>query len=319
MQKLIRYFNQNRKRILLIAIIIVLLIIIVRVWNYVIRTTQQAESNGTSNTYTIRDTSVPDEFIISGEEISEEDGENDKNIVNNFIDFCNTKNYTEAYNMLTSDCQNAVFGGDINNFIEKYCNIIFETPKTFQLEGWIDKNSRITYRITYIEDNILATGGISEELKYTDYITLANENEETKLSIYNFIRSDELSKEENEENIIISVTNSQTYMDYVTYTITVINNRDKTILLSDNSDNKQICLVDNDYIEYISYLNEIPRFNLIINPGEQKQLNIRFNKVYSSDNRTELIRFKNVYLDYEAYSNNPDDTNLQKMQIEIDL
>ena len=89
--------------------------------------------------------------------------------------------------------------------------------------------------------------------------------------------------------------------------------------MSNNIDNKQICLLDSNNSEYISYLNEIPQFNLIINKGEKKQFTIKFGKGYSSSSNSEYIRFKNIYLDYNAYVNNPNDENLQKIQMDIKI
>ena len=87
MRKLIRYFNQNRTKILLIVSIIVFLIIFVRVLNYIIKTNIQEERNNVSNSYSegYRDTTLPEETIISGDEISKEDAEEDRNIIESFV------------------------------------------------------------------------------------------------------------------------------------------------------------------------------------------------------------------------------------------
>lgn len=319
MRKLIQYFNQNWRKILLIVLIIVFLIVLVRVLNYIARTNRQEAKNNVSNTQISKDISVPNEAIISGTEISEEEAKKDKEVINDFVQACNNKDYTNAYNMLTEDCRNIAFNGNMDNFTNNYCALIFQTSKTYQLEGWLSKSEGMTYKVTYLEDNILETGGISSGLNYTDYITVINENGENKLSIYNFIYSYDLSKKESKNNIEIQLNREDMYMDYVVYTVTVVNNSENTILLSDNSDNKQICLVDSHDSEYISYLNEIPQFNLILNKGEQKQFTIKFGKGYSSNNNTRYIRFKNIYLDYNSYINNPNDENLQKVQLEIKL
>lgn len=319
MRRLIKYFNQNRKKILLIVLVIVFLIILVRVLNYMVKTNIQEERNSISNVQINKDTSIPDEAIISGEKISEEKASDDKKMIENFVQACNEKDYTKAYNMLTDDCKNIVFSGTMDSFVKNYCDLIFQTPKTYQLEGWLDKVQGMTYKVTYLEDNILATGGISEGLNYMDYITVIEENNETKLSIYNFINSYELSKIESKNNVEIQLNREDVYMDYVIYTVTVTNRNENTILLSNNIDNKQICLLDSNNSEYISYLNEIPQFNLIINKGEKKQFSIKFGKGYSSSSNSEYIRFKNIYLDYNAYVNNPNDENLQKIQMDIKI
>ena len=319
MRKLIRYFNQNRTKILLIVFIIVFLIIFVRVLNNIIKRNLQEENNNISNIQIDKDTSIPDEVIISGEEISEEKAIEDKQIIEGFVQACNNKDYSKAYNMLTDDCKNIVFNGTMDSFVRNYCDLIFKTSKTYKLEGWLNKTDGMTYKMTYLEDNILATGGISDGLNYTDYITITKENGENKLSIYSFINSYNTEKIESKNNIAVKVNRKDVYMDYVVYAFDITNNSENVILLSDNSDNKQICLVDKHNSEYISYLNEIPQFNLVINKGEQKQFAIRFAKGYSSSTNSRYIKFKNIYLDYNSYVNNPNDENLQKIEMNIRL
>lgn len=319
MRKLIRYFNQNRTKILLIVFIIVFLIIFVRVLNNIIKRNLQEENNNISNIQIDKDTSIPDEVIISGEEISEEKAIEDKQIIEGFVQACNNKDYSKAYNMLTDDCKNIVFNGTMDSFVRNYCDLIFKTSKTYKLEGWLNKTDGMTYKMTYLEDNILATGGISDGLNYTDYITITKENGENKLSIYSFINSYNTEKIESKNNIEVKVNRKDVYMDYVVYAFDITNNSENVILLSDNSDNKQICLVDEHNSEYISYLNEIPQFNLVINKGEQKQFAIRFAKGYSSSTNSRYIKFKNIYLDYNSYVNNPNDENLQKIEMNIRL
>ena len=319
MRKLIRYFNQNRTKILLIVFIIVFLIIFVRVLNNIIKRNLQEENNNISNIQVNKDTSIPDEVIISGEEISEEKAVEDKKIIEGFVQACNNKDYSKAYNMLTDDCKNIVFNGTMDSFVRNYCDLIFKTSKTYKIEGWLNKTDGMTYKMTYLEDNILATGGISDGLNYTDYITITKENGENKLSIYSFINSYNTEKIESKNNIEVKVNRKDVYMDYVVYAFNITNNSENTILLSNNSDNKQICLVDEHDSEYISYLNEIPQFNLVINKGEQKQFTIRFAKGYSSSTNSRYIKFKNIYLDYNSYVNNPNDENLKKIEMNIKL
>lgn len=316
MKKLIRYFNQNRKKILLILLIIVFLIILVRVLNYIVKTNIQEENNNISNTNTNRDTSIPSEAIISGEEIPEEEAREDKEIIDNFVNACNDKLYTNAYSMLSKECQDNVFNNNIDYFKNNYVDVVFETSKTYKLEGWLNKEN-MTYKITYINDNILATGSMENGLNYTDYITIDGKDE--KINIFGFIDEVDSDITKTQNNITIQIVSIETYMNEVIYNILVSNNNEKTILLSDYSDNKQICLVDSNDIEYISYLNEIPQNNLIFEPGVKKEVSIKFSKSYSSSSKIEKMLFKNIYLDYEAYVNNEDTDNIEKIQFEINI
>lgn len=315
MRKLIKYFNQNRKKILLIVLIIVFLIILVRVLSYSIKINEQEKNNSISNNDSNKDTSIPVETIISGEEIPEEDAIENKDIIDKFVKACNNKQYTEAYDMLSNKCKNNVFNDTIENFINNYVQIIFEPSKTYKLEGWLSKEN-LTYKITYINDDILATGGKYEGLNYTDYITI---DREQKLNIFSFIGETDLNIVESKNNITMQIVSMETYMNEVIYNILVSNNNEETILLSNYDDNKQICLIDSNDIEYIAYLNEIPQNNLIFESGVKKQISIKFSKSYSSNSKIEKMLFKNIYLNYEEYIKNGDNDNIEKIQFKIDI
>ena len=315
MRKLIKYFNQNRKKILLIVLIIVFLIILVRVLSYSIKINEQEKNNSISNNDSNKDTSIPVETIISGEEIPEEDAIENKDIIDKFVKACNNKQYTEAYDMLSNKCKNNVFNDTIENFINNYVQIIFEPSKTYKLEGWLSKEN-LTYKITYINDDILATGGKYEGPNYTDYITI---DREQKLNIFSFIGETDLNIVESKNNITMQIVSMETYMNEVIYNILVSNNNEETILLSNYDDNKQICLIDSNDIEYIAYLNEIPQNNLIFESGVKKQISIKFSKSYSSNSKIEKMLFKNIYLNYEEYIKNGDNDNIEKIQFKIDI
>ena len=151
-------------------------------------------------------------------------------------------------------------------------------------------------------------------LKAVDNLSL----EVKKGEIFGFIGPNGAGKSTTMKCIMnqINKTSGKIYMNYITYTINVKNNTDTEILLTDSSNNKEICLVDSNDSEYISYINEIPQYNLTIEPGEQKTLDVRFNKVYSSNVNIRRITFKNIYLDYEKYKNGEES---EKIKVDIEI
>lgn len=318
MKRLIEYFNKNRKKVLLIILAIVLIIIVSRILNMIIKDNTTEQSKNTVDT--IIDTTMPTETIISDTEITMEQAEANKEVVETFVSYCNNKEYENAFNLLTNECKLNVFSGNIDNFINNYCNKIFETSKTYNLEAWYDYDEDITYKITYLENNILETGGANiDDLNYVDYITVINKYNTKLLNISEFVRETSISKHVSKQNIDIQVNKMQIFVNYVIYSFKVKNNTDRPILLSDYSDSKQICLVSEYNSENISYLNELPITSLIINAGEEKVINIKFDKVYGSGAKTDSIKFKNIYLDYNSYRNNSNDESLEKIEVEIKL
>lgn len=315
MRKIIEYFNKNRKKILLIFLAIVLFILFTRILNLIIKNNTIEEWKSATNT--LKDTTLPTETIISDTEITIEEAKSNKQTIANFVKYCNEKQYESAFSMLSNKCKINVFSGNIDNFINNYCDKIFNTGKTYQLEAWYEKDDKITYKITYIEDNILATGGANlGELNYVDYVTVIGTN---TLNIGGFVEESILSRHENVQNIDIQINSIKTFTSYTIYNFKIKNNTDRPILLSDYSDSKQICLTSEYDSENIAYLNEIPISNLIINSGEERVLDIKFDKVYGSGAKTRFIEFKKIYLDYNAYRVNPNGENLETINAKIKL
>lgn len=316
MRKIIEYFNKNRKKILLIFLAIVLFIIVTRILNVIIKDNTIEEGKNTANT--LKDTTLPTETIISDTEISVERAKDNKQIIENFVQACNNKQYESAFAMISNECKLNVFSGNISNFINNYCNKVFSTSKTYKLEAWFENDDNITYKINYLEDNILATGGANlNELNYMDYITIVYKS--NLLNIGEFVDETNISRKTSIKDIEVQVNKKKTFINYAIYNFKIKNNTDKTILLSDYSDSKQICLLSEYDSENISYLNEVPITNLIINSGEEKVIDIKFDKGYGSGAKTDKIKFKNIYLDYNEYKQNPNDENLEKVEIEIKL
>ena len=157
MNKLIRYWNQNRLKIIITGIIIVFIIILIQTINAILKNTRLEENE---NKETIVDTSKPSESVITGEKLPEETTDSNVETIKQFVDLCNEKDYQSAYNLLTEDCKNELYN-TLDIFIENYCNKVFNIEKTYNLELWQYSTNTYTYRITYIENNMLATGEIN--------------------------------------------------------------------------------------------------------------------------------------------------------------
>ena len=78
-----------------------------------------------------------------------------------------------------------------------------------------------TYKITYYEDNLLATGGTGANNNFEDYITIINQDGERKLNINNFIKNQEINKTQVTNNIEITIKSKKVYRSYEQYKIAI--------------------------------------------------------------------------------------------------
>ena len=312
MQKLISFWNQNRVKIVIIGLIIIFIIILIFTINTILSTNTENTNQVTENK--IVDISKPTESVITGESISENITENNMKIVGDFVNFCNNKDYQNAYNLLTDDCKNELFQ-NLQVFINNYCNQVFQKNMTYSLELWYQSNLGYTYRVTYKENNILETGNINPSTNKEDYITIVKTEAGDKLNISNFIGKEEINIETQNEGIRINIKERIRYRTYERNLIEIENNTDNTILLSEGINGNDICLVDTNDTEYNSILNEIAPENLELQPHSKKTILISFNKMYNLYRAIDRVRFKNIILNKDEYNMN--NTTARRIGIEI--
>ena len=310
MNKFIRFWNQNRIRIIITALIVVFIIILIQAINAVLKNSRVEEY--TPNNTTIVDTGKPTESVISGEEAPEEDTENNLEIIRQFVEYGNNKNYQSAYNLLSDDCKQEIFRS-LDEFITDYCNNIFNKNVTYELELWDYVSDAYTYRILYYENNLLQTGNASSNNNIEDYITVVETDSGNRLNINGFIRKDNINKIGEIPEIQIIVNYRERYRDFERYNITVKNTSSNTILLSEGQNGNDICLIDTNDVEYDSIINEVPMIDLELNPGEEKTIEIKFYKMYNLYRTIDKISFKSIVLNKD----NINDAN--KISINIDI
>ena len=312
MKKLVKYWNQNRIKVIITIFIIVFVIVLINVLNGLM---EQVQNNvGETNTNGITDTARPSESVISGDSVSEDVTDENTEIIKTFVDYCNNKDYQNAYNLLTDDCKSELFQ-DMQSFINYYCNTVFDTNMTYSLELWYYSSEAYTYRITYQENNILETGIVNSSSNKEDYITVIKDENGDKLNINNFIGKDEVNKEVENNGVKVTIKERIRYRTYERYLIEVQNNTSNTILLSDGTNSNDICLLDTNEAEYDCILNEISLTDLEIESNSRKSMYVSFNKSYNSYRVVDSIMFKNIILDKQSYEVDPN--NVTKISINI--
>ena len=168
------------------------------------------------------------------------------------------------------------------------------------MELWLNNASSYTYQVKFFEDNLLATGGTSINSNIEDYITVVNENGESKINVNGLISSQTVNQTASNSNIEITIHSRTIYKNYESYNISIKNNTQNNVTLSDGSNSNDITLLDENNIAYGSFINEIPINLLSLKPGQQINIDIGFNKIYDTYRNIEQMQFNNLSIENQG-------------------
>lgn len=306
MNRFMRWYNQNRKTVWKLIGIIVIVIIVIQLINhyYKVRNeeelnsnnqTQNATTNSTNNNY--NNVRVDDNnSVLSGSEMSSSQEEQIQ-IIDTFVDYCNKGDVESAYQLLTDECKQEMYP-QLDNFVNSYYNETFaNSEKDASVENWTGN----IYKVQ-IHENMLATGKYSKETTKQDYITvIETEDEQYRLNINGYIERDEINKSKEDKQIKMTVKYADTYMDYAKYTIEITNNSNQTISLDDRANVESMYIRDDNGNHYPAYTHEINSAELQVSPRETKEVTIKYYSKYGSTKDINRLVFSKMILNYGAY------------------
>ena len=301
MYKLIRIFNQNRKKILLIVLIMVFIVILIQLLNFITKNSNKKDNiNIVSNDVSKLDDKkeiVSDKSLISGDKVSESKLSDDADIINDFFGFCKNENIEKAYELISQDCKDVMFQ-TIDEFNKIYYDTLFnDKNKIYTIQNWIND----TYKINFNE-NYISTGNKSLESSQVDYVTIVKDNDGTKkLNINNFIGKEKLDKDIDYKSIVIKAQYLYEFVDYCEISFDITNNTYRTILMDDLSNPYTIYIEDNNGMKYSAYTNELVSERLKLGINQSTQVNIRFYSKYSSSKKIKKVVFSKVINNFETY------------------
>lgn len=293
--KVIEFIKKHEDKIKNVGQKLIIVAMVVLVATIIISSFSGGETEKNEDAYNVY---KPTETIIKGQDVSKEQYEKDSNLVNTFLEYCNSKKVEEAYSLVSDECKTEKYP-TIEEFKEYYYNDIFEKKRECNLQAWISTDEYTIYKIRY-SNSMLSTGTYDETDVYEDYITLNRKNNTEKISIGSFVDSEECNIVTNEDGIEATVIMKKIYISDEEYEIYVTNNTEKTILL-DNLNSSTSILLQSSTSQYLAYTNKLFISNLIIEPGETQRLQIRFIKSLGSNSESRRIQFSSVIKDYEAY------------------
>lgn len=316
MYNLIRFFNQNRKRIIKVILIIVFIIALIQLLNAIAKKPNTSKVEN----IVIKNASYGDEVIsfkspVTGKSVSEDELKNVSDIIKQFMDYCNSSNVEAAYNLLTDECKEEMYP-TINDFNNIYFNYTFGgEKKTYTIENWV--NDIYQVRIT---GDILSTGKIDNAETKQDYVTIVEEDGVYKLNINSYVGRSKPNKVTNIDDIKVTVTQVDTYMDHEEYNLLIENNSTNDILLDTSNDTKSVFLLNKNDKKTYFLSNEIIPNQLMVQSKYKTNLKIKFANAYSSSSTYKNIVFTKAVLNYDEYKkieNKEQYNNFEELRIKI--
>ncbi len=286
MNKLFRFFNQNRKQILIIVITIVLVISVIQILNNIAIEDAKAKSENISSKHD--NTYDPSKSAISEFKVSQGTFENNKEIVSNFVEYCNNKDIQKAYEFISKDCKEELYP-TVEDFKKYYYDSIFTKKRTVSIQNWTGS----IYIVRYTED-ILSTGNVNEDSTVQDYVKILEEDGKTKLSINNYFGNTDINKENTKNGITVKVVSKKTYMDYEIYNFEVENNSGDAVILDTLITPNKTYLTDSKGTKHFSINNEITKEMLIVKDKYKSNISIKFDNPYIMDRKIKTVTFSNV-------------------------
>lgn len=276
----IREFFRNYKYIIILVIVALFIIIAV---NQFFKNYEEPVIPQTSY--------KPNTPIINEkEEVPEEEQVPIQEIFDEYVGYCNQKDYQSAYNMLSTACKEAVYP-NIESF-SKYIDAVFDQKKIYNIQNMSNIDGAYIYRIRYLDD-ILATGLTGEDSVWydEDIITVVTEDGQKKLNIREFIKTEELNKVYENDYLRMEIKDKVIQYEAETYHITVTNRSEYTIVIADFSQENEVTLQAGS--QTLSYEKEYSNM-MVIRPGETGYYTLMFGKDYDLSSETDSLNLNMV-------------------------
>jgi len=296
MNKIISWYNANKKTLWISILIIILMIGITQALNNNLK--KQKKNNGSSSNENITTTSGNKDYsVISKKNIEKKNSEENNTLIDEFITFCNEADVEQAYELLSNNCKEKLYN-NIEDFENNYYKTIFTSKKNYDKQAWFTQNSCYTYKIKLTED-MLSSGNANASV-IEDYYTIIKENGKNKLNINGYINTENINKTEETEEIKITVKSKDIYMDYEIYNLNVENKYGKVLLLDSLEKPKTMYIEDQEGLDYYALNHELIIDKLRVK--NSKDISIKYNKKYTNQAIIDEMVFTDVILDFNNYT-----------------
>lgn len=272
--KLKHFWDKYNKIIILIVVILVIIITVNRI--LVMNKTPDVPQTSYVPHTTVLDSSedVPKKIVTSFEEF-----------IDKYVEYCNTGDYVNAYNMISDDCKINFFGNSYNNFVE-YVSAKFGLGRKYAIQSYSNSNNKYIYSVK-IFDDFLATGLTNQGYRYVEEKMIASYDKDGNVvfSVGNYIQSQKVAFQASNDYLKAEIIKSVEKYSFVIYNLKLTNRTDYTIVVKDGyAPETEVLMKIGNETRGCSEED-----NIILAPGETKTVSISFSKFYDSDEIPEAI------------------------------
>ena len=286
--KLRNFIKRNRK----IIIIVLLLWLLVMVINQFLKnySFQDFERTTYNEHQAIMDT---------GETVPQRLEQPINETIDTYFNYCNNKQYEEAYQMVSDDCKRIYFP-TLEDFKE-YVDIVFDENKIYYLQNFSNYNGTYIYRMRIMED-LMATGLTNKDnlYFYEEKIALKEEDDKISLSLRQYITSEDIEEIYEDDYVKITVKSKDVFYEQEIYNIEVKNKTSKTVVLADTQESNEIILQVGSEMRG----TDVDNLYVVIYPEETQEYSLAFTKFYDEENLPaglifNAVRILNQYSGFE--------------------
>lgn len=283
----IRNFFKKYKRVIFIVLIVWLVIIAINF--FLGRRSETPMLNTTYNPHEVvltSDTEVPEKLQTPIEDT-----------IDDYINKCNNKDYSGAFELLTTDCKTHVFGDSLDNFTT-YASSVFPNKKRYSIQNYSNFGQAYIYNVKLIDD-IIATGLTNQSYAYyEEKFAVKEEDGKIKLNVNDYMGFNDLKKVAEDDYLKIRVENKEEFYSFEIYSVKITNKTDKKIVLYDGIVGNELSLISGqDERNPINVKDTIT-----LEPGETRTFEITFNKYYDESRKASEIAFNKIRIMTEQYT-----------------
>lgn len=229
--------------------------------------------------------------------------------VKEYFDYCNSKQYEKAFNMITDDCKYYVYKNDIENF-KRYIDSIYDTHKVYYLQNYSNVDDTYVY-ILGIMDNIEATGTTGGYKLHEERIALIKYDDTFKIACDNYIKNEKIGIEKSDAFLKVNVASKELSYTREEYNLTVTNLTDNDIIIANFDTNKEVELnLGNQLRSAMNIANSTFR----VKAHETETMSFIFRKYFDDDNTPTQLRLNAVRI-----ISNYDNSIMRNYSFNIDL
>lgn len=259
----IRDFFRRYRLIIIIAIIVVAIIFTINFWLQGNNAKKIAQNNSINNF------SMP--VIDTKEKLPDGYDEKIDELISSYFNYCNNKEYENAYALLNEEFRNIYFK-NVDRF-KIYIDKVFASKRMYNIQNYSNQNNTYVYNVR-IMDDILATGTTDSYQYLEDKFVIKEENGELKLALNGYCGEEKLNIIAEDDYMKINILSKRVFYDKETYIVQYTNKTKNFIVLANGKESAEICLE----IQGQTRVADTTDSSIVILPNETTTNTISFEK-----------------------------------------